>query len=265
MKRCGMPGSGVDQGQSRSARMAKLAKEQRRAMRRRVRDWRRAVIDWSPAWLRRRMAPLVNYADLLLVDHGIFRLVYVNRHRLGSRAWRAAQPGPGHIRAWARQGVRTIVNLRGERFSGSYWLERDACAANGITLVDFQVRSRAAPDKSEVLAARRMFDEVTYPMVMHCKSGADRAGLMSTLYMHLKEGLPIEEARRQLSLRFGHIRLADTGILDHFFDSYLAYSALHPIGFMDWVEHHSDPEELKRTFRSRRWARFLTDRILRRE
>ncbi len=245
--------------------MAKLAKEQRRAVRRRVRDWRQSVIDSTPAWVRRRFAPLVNHADLLLVDHGVFRVFYVNRHRLGDKAWRAAQPGPRHIRAWARQGVRTIVNLRGERFSGSYWLERDACASAGVALVDFQVRSRAAPDKAEVLGARRLFDDIAYPMVMHCKSGADRAGLMSTLYMHFKEGLPIEEARRQLSLKYGHIRLADTGILDHFFEAYLAFAASEPISFIDWVEHHYDPDELMRTFKSRRWARFLTDRILHRE
>ena len=101
-----------DREQSRSARMAKLAKQQRRVVRRRVRDWRQAVIDSTPAWMRRRLAPLVNHADLLLVDHGVFRLFYVNRHRLGDKAWRAAQPGPRHIRAWARQGVRTIVNLQ---------------------------------------------------------------------------------------------------------------------------------------------------------
>ena len=33
-------------------------------------------------------------------------------------------------------------------------------------------------------------------MLMHCKSGADRAGLMSVLYRHLHEGVPIEEAKR---------------------------------------------------------------------
>ena len=28
----------------------------------------------------------------------------------------------------------------------------------------------------------RIFDEIEYPVLLHCKSGADRAGFMSTLY-----------------------------------------------------------------------------------
>ena len=57
---------------------------------------------------------------------------------------------------------------------GSYWLERAACERHGIKLVNFQVRSRAAPSKQELRAIRELFDRVEYPMLMHCKSGADR-------------------------------------------------------------------------------------------
>jgi protein tyrosine/serine phosphatase len=38
-------------------------------------------------------------------------------------------------------------------------------------------------------------------MLIHRKSGADRAGLMSALYLDLKEGVPMAQAKRQLSLR----------------------------------------------------------------
>src|SRR5690606_29636541 len=101
----------------------------------------------------------------------------------------------------------------------------------GLKLVDFRVRSRAAPTREEVLAARDLFASVEYPMLMHCKSGADRVGLMSALYHHTRHGVPIPEARRQLSLRYGHIRQADTGVLDHFFEAYLDYAAKTPIAF----------------------------------
>ena len=52
---------------------------------------------------------------MLFVDHGIFRLVYPNSHRLSDKAWRSAQPAPHQIRRFAKAGIRTIVNLRGER------------------------------------------------------------------------------------------------------------------------------------------------------
>ena len=180
------------------------------------------MIDQSPDWLKRTAGPALSYLDMLFVDHGIFRMFYLNRHRIGeSRVWRSAQPAPHHIARMARKGVKTLVNLRGERYCGSYWLAEKACVKHGIRLENFQVRSRAAPSLEELRGARELFQRVEYPMWMHCKSGADRAGLMSVLYLHTREGVPIETAIKQLSLKYGHIRQADTGVLDHFFEKYI--------------------------------------------
>lgn len=230
-----------------------------------MRGLRQTIADSTPQWARRVLGPVASYADMLLVDHGVFRLFYQNRHKLANGAWRSAQPAPHQIRHLARKGIRTIVNLRGERHCGSYWLERQACAQSGIRLEDFQVRSRAAPSKAEVLAARDLFKRIEYPMLMHCKSGADRAGLMSALYLIVREQMPVATAVGQLSLKFGHVRQADTGILDHFFERYLEHDAKNPIGFFDWVERVYDPDELKRSFAAKGWANVLINGVLRRE
>jgi protein tyrosine phosphatase (PTP) superfamily phosphohydrolase (DUF442 family) len=245
--------------------VGKIAKNQRRALRRQVRNLRQTIADNTPHWARRALTPVVHYADMLFVDHGVFRLLYQNRHKLAHGAWRSAQPAPHHIRYLARKGIRTIVNLRGERYCGSYWLEREACARSGIRLEDFQVRSRAAPSKAEVLAARDLFQRIEYPMLMHCKSGADRVGLMSALYLIAKEQTSVAAAARQLSLKFGHVRQADTGILDHFFERYLEDNANASIGFFDWVERVYDPDDVKRSFAARGWANILINGVLRRE
>jgi protein tyrosine phosphatase (PTP) superfamily phosphohydrolase (DUF442 family) len=245
--------------------MAKFAKSQRRFLRQKVRHLRQAIADKSPGWARTTLGPFVHYADMLFVDHGVFRLFYQNRHKLAEGVWRSAQPAPHHVRQLAQLGVRTIVNLRGQRYCGSYWLERQACDQYGIHLEDFQVRSRAAPSKEELFAARDLFERIAYPMLMHCKSGADRAGLMSALYLIVKENVPVEAAAAQLGLRYGHIRHADTGILDHFFERYLADNARQPISFFDWVGSVYDPDELKRSFAAKGWANVITNSILRRE
>jgi protein tyrosine/serine phosphatase len=187
------------------------------------------------------------------------------RHRVGPKAWRSAQPAPRHIRALKRRGLRTIVNLRGERLCGSYWLEQAVCERKGIRLVNFQIRSRAAPTREEVRAARDLFDTIEYPMLMHCKSGADRVGLMSALYKFLKEGVPLEEARKELALRYGHIRQADTGILDRFFEKYLEDNKRQPIPFFEWLDTVYDPDQLKHEFHAQGWARRLVDQVLKRE
>jgi len=236
-----------------------------RRVRRVAWGWRQTVIDRTPPWVRRAFGPVFWYFDMLVVDHGIFRLFYVNQHRLGERAWRSAQPTPRHIRALKRKGLRTIINLRGERLCGSYWLEQAICERKGITLINFQIRSRAAPTPDEIKAARDLFERVEYPMLMHCKSGADRVGLMSALYRFFQEGVPLAEAKRELALRYGHFRQADTGILDRFFEKYLEDNARQPMPFFEWVDKVYDPKELKRTFRSSGWARRLVDQVLKRE
>ena len=245
--------------------MATLAKQAKRAVRRVTRGAREAVVERSPDWLRRTLGRPASYADMLLVDHGIFRLLYLNAHEISRGVWRAAQPAPHNIRSMARKGVRTVVNLRGPRMCGSYWLERQACAQAGVKLVDFTVYSRGAPSREDIHRAAELFRTVDYPILMHCKSGADRAGLMSVLYKHLHEGEPIAKAKEQLSLRFGHIRQADTGILDYFFERYLADNEMRPMPFREWVDTVYDADELRASFRAKGWANRLVNTILRRE
>ncbi len=245
--------------------MATLLKQTRRSMRRRTEKMRQALVENAPDWVRSRFGRPAAYLELMLVDHGVFRFLYLNRHRIAPDAWRAAQPSPRDIRRFALDGVRTIVNLRGPRDCSSYALEEEACARHGLNLVNYQVRSRAAPSVAEIKGAKALFETVEYPILIHCKSGADRAGLMSVLFLHFREGEPISRAKRQLSIRYGHIAQAETGVLDYFFERYLADIECRAIPFMEWVETVYDPDEVKRTFRAKGWANRIVNSVLHRE
>lgn len=245
--------------------MASLAKRAKRTLRRGAWAGIYAVSNAMPQGIRRRLAPAARYLDMLLLDHLVFRLFFPNRHRLSAEAWRAAQPLPHQIAHLPRRGIKTVVNLRGRTESSTYAHEVAACETAGLKLVDFRIRSRAAPTREELLAARELFSTLEYPILMHCKSGADRVGIMSVLYMHVRQNVPISDARNQLSLRYGHIRQADTGILDQVFDSYLDYAAKTPIEFFDWVESIYDPADIASHLHSQRWANRLVDKIFRRE
>jgi protein tyrosine phosphatase (PTP) superfamily phosphohydrolase (DUF442 family) len=252
-------------GLHRKRGMATLVKRTKRTWKRATLGWREGLIARAPAWAKRAFGPTLIRLDSLFIDHGFVRMFYLNRHRLDGKAWRAAQPGTHHIRRFAAEGIKTVVNLRGPRVCGSYWLEQEACARHGITMVDCQMRSRATPNHEELRRARDLFDSIEYPMLLHCKSGADRVGLMSVLYRHFKLGVPIAQAKEGLSWRYGHIRQADTGILDHFFEAYLAYAAASPIPFWEWVETVYDPDEVTRTFKANGLATRIVGSILRRE
>jgi len=207
---------------------------------------------------------LVDWIELIFKDHGFLRILWHNQHQIAPGMWRSNQPAPSRIHKAAGGGIRTIINLRGPRDDGGWRLEAEACETAGITLLDFTARSRAAPDKAMLHAARDLFAEAQLPALMHCKSGADRAGLMSALYLLIVEGRPAREAAGQLALKYGHVKQAKTGLLDAFFAAYYPYED-EGIAFFDWVDNVYDPEELTRQFKARGWAVRLTDSILRRE
>ncbi|HEY1425377.1 MAG TPA: protein tyrosine phosphatase, partial [Caulobacteraceae bacterium] len=120
--------------------------------------------------------------------------------------------------------------------------------------------------KEAVLGAKELFEQIEYPAMMHCKSGADRAGMMSVLYMHFRKGLPISEAIRQLSLRFGHIRASLTGVIDYSFEKYINEAEPLGISYEDWVQSDAyDHAQIKRDFRAQWWGTLLSEKLLRRE
>lgn len=226
---------------------------------------RRAMRFRATMLMKRRVSSIISYFDMLIPDHGLIRCVYSNRAIVAPDVERSSHPTPLQVAAAAGRGIKTIVNLRGACINSSCLLSQKACEDYGIKLVRFKIVSRKLPTRKTIFAARDLFNSVEYPILMHCKSGADRVELMSALYLLVHAGLPVETARRRLSIRFGHVRRAKTGILDFFLESYQKANTEEKIDFLSWVKYRYDPVMLRKTFRSSRWADVLVTHLLRRE
>ncbi|HEU0197542.1 MAG TPA: sulfur transferase domain-containing protein [Nevskiaceae bacterium] len=207
------------------------------------------------------------WLEMLFVDHAIFRLFFNRRCCIAPNAYRSSHPLPCQVRAGARAGVRTILNLRGpDPGNASNRLEWEAARACGVQVLHLSLNSRDAPEVADLLGLVEIFRHAEAPLWLHCKSGADRAGLAATVYQLAVVGKPLREARRELSLwRHGHVRQAKTGILDHFFDCYAAAQARDGVGFLQWLVDSYDRDAVRRSFRERWWASVVVDRLLRRE
>jgi protein tyrosine phosphatase (PTP) superfamily phosphohydrolase (DUF442 family) len=195
------------------------------------------------------------WLDMVALDHGVLRALYLNLHRIDEDALRSAQPLPSQIRRVARLGIRTVVSLRGGRAFGSWPLERRACEAAGISLVQFPVQARQLPSRATLLALPQLFESIAYPALFHCKSGSDRTGLVAALYLVIHRGRPLAEARRHLDLRFGHLAFTRAGVLGALFDAYGREADGRP--FLDWVRTSYDPQVIQRDFQPDglwRWA-----------
>ncbi|AHF01093.1 protein tyrosine phosphatase [Thiomicrospira aerophila AL3] len=201
------------------------------------------------------------------IDHELLRKVYRNFYQLSPEAYRSNHPSAGFIKKIKRKyGIKTIVSLRKANRSGAHLLEAEACEKFDVKLINIKLSSRRMPKISELSALKVMFDTAEYPILMHCKSGADRAGLASVLYRITRLKEPVSEARAELAIKYGHFRWADTGRLDYFFDCYEAFTVEHPeVEFWQWVDQYYDPEELAKNFQSQGWANLIVNGLLRRE
>ncbi|MBE0472284.1 MAG: tyrosine-protein phosphatase [Methyloprofundus sp.] len=207
------------------------------------------------------------HIQTLFVDHEILRKLYRNFYRIDSQAYRSNHPSARFIRKLKNKyGIKTIVSLRKPDKSGQYLLEKEACDKYGIKLINHPMSSCKMPKPERILEANELFDTIQYPILIHCKSGADRAGLMSVLYRHFVLNEPIAIARKELSIKYGHFRWADTGKLDYFFDCYERFFESNPdISFTQWVEGHYDRDKLDAEFHSAGWANLIVHKILHRE
>jgi hypothetical protein len=81
---------------------------------------------------------------------------------------------------------------------------------------------------------------------LHCQRGADRTGLTAAVAVLLLTDAGLDEGRRQLGLRYGHVALGRPANLDRFFDLYAAWLrqrgvAHSPAVFREWLDHGYSP------------------------
>lgn len=203
---------------------------------------------------------------LMWNDHGVLRRRWKNFHHVGGGMFRGNQPSPDDIKSLAQQGFKTILNLRGAQPGRPYYdLEHWAAGKHGLVVLDLPWGSREAPYVHRIEQLIEVFGTIEYPAFMHCKSGADRAGIVAVMYLLLHEKRPFEEAVGQLSLKYGHVRQGKTGMLDHFFNLYRERNAHDPIDFLDWVRTEYDRQACHDGFMASWWGSMVTEKILRRE
>ena len=200
----------------------------------------------------------------IFLDHGFLRAIYPNIWKIDDNMFRSAQPSPSLLLQFKNQGIKTIINLRGPRNSPIDEMERRVCKNLNLNLVEFKMYSRQAPSKNQIFEADDLFQKIEYPALMHCKSGADRTGIMATLYL-VNKGLNLLEAKKQLSIKFLHIRYAKSGILDAFVETYISYKDKGgKLGFKNWVIKIYDLSMLKKKFQVN-FLRKVLDYIINRE
>jgi protein tyrosine phosphatase (PTP) superfamily phosphohydrolase (DUF442 family) len=97
------------------------------------------------------------------------------------------------------------------------------------------------PYRSELSRVFEALDTSQRPLLVHCRQGSDRTGLVSTIWLHDYKGEALPKAREQLALFYGHMPVGSSTAMDDFLDMYVKYCNDHPdevLTIKEWVKRH---------------------------
>jgi undecaprenyl-diphosphatase len=81
--------------------------------------------------------------------------------------------------------------------------------------------ARKLPPPAKLAKLLTVLDTTPYPVLVHCQAGADRTGLVCTLYENIYQHVPIDQAEeQQLTWRDGHFSFGSAHPMNDFFNLY---------------------------------------------
>jgi tyrosine-protein phosphatase SIW14 len=100
-----------------------------------------------------------------------------NFHQVDEHVYRGAQPNGQGFEGLAKLGIKTVIDLRGERS------EETAVERAGMRYVRLPWSGYKAPAEAQIAAVLSLLnDNSAWPVFVHCRRGADRTGTAIACY-----------------------------------------------------------------------------------
>jgi protein tyrosine/serine phosphatase len=204
----------------------------------------------------------------MIAEHNAINIFRSNFHEVDpGRLYRSAQPTTFQLRRYIKKyGIKTVINLR--RFKGRTTLgalEKRVCDQMGVKMISIKAYSRQMPRPQTLRHFKEVFESIEYPALIHCKSGADRAGIGSALYLHWMKGVDLDKTGQLAFYPFGHIKGGRTGLIDYFIEIYSKQIQKSPsldlISFSEALDYAS----IEASFKPKAFSNTVVEYILRRE
>jgi len=182
--------------------------------------------------------------NLFIIDHGWIRAIINNNfYIINEGVYRSGQPSPKLLEHYiVKHKIKNIINLRYSDMSDQdiYLMQKDICYKLNTNMINIPISARRLPEKDKLKLILDIIKKIQKPFLVHCKTGADRTGFFMALYIFYTTN-DIELAKKQLSLKYLHVRYSSTGILDYFFNL-LKKLELNNTDLEDWIDKKYDPQ-----------------------
>lgn len=146
----------------------------------------------------------------------LVRFVFFNFHEVvAGQVYRCAQPSPAFLEKTVREkGIRSILKMN--KNSEISWAGQEAAIADklGVQLIELPLPTRRLLSRQELLELIDRLKSAPRPLLIHCKAGADRTGVASTIIAMIN-GLSFDQAiDEQLRLTYLHTGYLGEDIAD---------------------------------------------------
>jgi protein tyrosine phosphatase (PTP) superfamily phosphohydrolase (DUF442 family) len=141
-------------------------------------------------------------------------------------AYRSGQLWPGELEGViAEYGIRSIVSLVAPEPDQTWYRgELAISSARGIARYEMPLSARKELTSAQLRDLVVLLRKAPKPVLIHSKSGADRSGLAAAIFKYAIAARSAEEAKQQLSLRYGHFPYlwSGTDAMDASFNRFVA-------------------------------------------
>ena len=122
-----------------------------------------------------------------------------NLHQVADGIYRSAQPTAAGFRQLQELGVQRVLSLRHEPD------DQSLAAGLGMTLLHISMSAWYIRDQEVIAALKLMLDAHQAPILIHCRHGADRTGVVCAAYRIVCQNWRTEDAIAEMvEGGFGH-------------------------------------------------------------
>jgi protein tyrosine phosphatase (PTP) superfamily phosphohydrolase (DUF442 family) len=176
---------------------------------------------------RRVLVRRLGVAGLALLAFPVLELLRVtagpNFHEVTpGRLYRSAQLSASELRTVAhRFGIKSIINLR-NACPHEPWYQDEASVTTelGIRHYNLSFSAYLTPAPQELRKLVAALETCPRPVLIHCRRGADRTGLATSIAWLHDHPEHSEATKSLLALRFGHVPLGKVKVLDRVYGEY---------------------------------------------